>query len=66
MRDSIPSCTAIATVFLRALHVRLDDLPPVLDDLIAYELLPAYLRRYIILGAASIASRSVSRRLPSM
>lgn len=47
MRVASPSRTAIATTFLRAVHVRLDAPPPVLDDQIAYRLLPAYLRRYI-------------------
>ncbi|MEM1436328.1 MAG: SAM-dependent methyltransferase [Pseudomonadota bacterium] len=47
MLDTLPSRTALATAFLRAVHVRLDDPPPVFDDPIAYQLLPSNLRRFI-------------------
>jgi methyltransferase (TIGR00027 family) len=47
MLEGTPSRTAIATAFLRAVHERFDDPPLVLDDPVAYRLLPAYLRRYI-------------------
>ncbi len=47
MLDAIPSRTAIATTFIRTVHQRFDDPPLVLNDDVAYRLLPAYLRRYI-------------------
>ncbi len=47
MRDATPSRTALATAFLRAIHVHLDDRPPVLDDSVAWTLLPGYQRRFI-------------------
>jgi methyltransferase (TIGR00027 family) len=37
----------MATAFIRALHTRIDDSPPVCDDRISLALLPAYQRRYI-------------------
>ena len=49
MRESAPSQTAIAALFLRALHLQIDDVPAVLDDHAAIDLLPpnqrAFLRR---------------------
>lgn len=42
-----PSRTAYATAFMRAVHVRLDDPPPVLDDPVAYQLLPISLQLQI-------------------
>ena len=47
MQDTTPSRTAMATAFIRALHTRIDDPPPVCNDQIAFGLLPAYQRRYI-------------------
>lgn len=52
MYDLIPSRTALATAFLRAVHVQLDDPPPVLDDPVAVRLLPGYQRRFIRRQAA--------------
>lgn len=46
LQDS-PSRTAYATAFMRALHVRLDDPPPVLDDRVAFQLLPLTLQLQI-------------------
>jgi len=51
MFERLPSRTALATAFLRAAHVRLDDPPPVLDDRLAARLLPAYLQRYLAIRA---------------
>jgi len=47
MLDARPSTTALATASVRALHLHVDDLPPVFDDHIALRLLPAYQRRFI-------------------
>ena len=47
MQEATPSRTALATAFIRALHTRLDDAPPVCNDPVAYDLLPAYQRRFI-------------------
>jgi methyltransferase (TIGR00027 family) len=47
MLDQSPSRTAYATTLMRAVHVLFDDPPPVLDDQIAYQLLPTYLRRFL-------------------
>lgn len=47
MLDAIPSRTAMATAFIRAAHVHIDDSPPVFDDSVAYQLLPGYQRRFI-------------------
>jgi methyltransferase (TIGR00027 family) len=47
MLDDVPSRTALATTFIRAAHLHLDDPPAVLEDTVAFELLPAYQRRYI-------------------
>jgi methyltransferase (TIGR00027 family) len=63
MLDSSPSRTAIATAFLRAVHVSLDDPPPVFDDTVAYRLLPAYLRRYIRSQALFLPAFSRSFRV---
>ena len=52
MYDLVPSRTALATAFLRAAHVHLDDPPPVLDDPFALRLLPGYQRRFIRRQAA--------------
>jgi methyltransferase (TIGR00027 family) len=52
MYDLIPSRTALATTFLRAAHMHLDDPPPVLDDPFALRLLPGYQRRFIRRQAA--------------
>jgi methyltransferase (TIGR00027 family) len=42
-----PSRTAFMTAFMRAVHVHLDAPPPVLDDHLAVDFLPAPLRRLI-------------------
>jgi len=63
MLDATPSRTAIATALLRAVHVRLDDPPPVLNDPFAYQLLPVYLRRLIRSRARLPAALSKSIRL---
>ncbi|MDH3641699.1 MAG: class I SAM-dependent methyltransferase [Gammaproteobacteria bacterium] len=47
MLDALPSTTALATASVRALHLHIDDAPPVFDDHIASRLLPAYQRRFI-------------------
>ena len=47
MLFSIPSRTALMTAFMRAVHVHLDEPPPVLDDRLAIAFLPSPLRRYI-------------------
>lgn len=47
MLDAEPSRTALATAFLRALHVHIDGKPVVFDDHLAYKLLPAYQQRFI-------------------
>jgi len=52
MLDARPSQTALATAFLRAVHTYIDDPPPILDDRIAFDLLPAYQRRFILRLAA--------------
>lgn len=45
--ENAPSRTAFGTAFARAVHLRLDDPPPVLDDAVAERLLPGYQQRYI-------------------
>ena len=63
MLERLPSRTALATAFLRAAHVGLDDRPPVLDDRIAARLLPAYMQRYLSIRAGIPAwSRRLSPR----
>lgn len=52
MDEENPSRTAYATALMRALHVHLDGAPPVLDDRVAFELLPEYLQRSIRRRAA--------------
>jgi methyltransferase (TIGR00027 family) len=47
MLEAVPSRTAMATAFIRAVHVHIDDSPPVIDDQIAYTLLPSYQQRFI-------------------
>lgn len=47
MLDGVPSRTAMATAFIRALHVHIDEKPAVFEDREAYELLPVYLQRFI-------------------
>jgi len=47
MQADRPSQTAIATAFLRALHLRVDDAPPVFDDRRAADFLPDYLQRFL-------------------
>lgn len=47
MLYATPSRTALMTAFMRAVHVHLDEPPPVLDDRLAVNFLPAPLRRYI-------------------
>ena len=47
-----PSRTALMTAFMRAVHVRLDEPPPVLDDQLAIAFLPSPLRRYLRRRAA--------------
>ena len=47
MDEQSPSRTAYATAFMRALHLAVDESPPVLEDTIAVDLLPTYLRRFI-------------------
>lgn len=47
MQDTTPSRTATVTTFLRALHLAVDDTPPVLADELAVDLLPAYQQRFI-------------------
>ncbi len=42
----------MATAFIRAVHVYIDESPPVFDDQVAYKLLPAYQRRFITRLAA--------------
>jgi len=37
----------MATAFIRAVHVHVDDAPPVCDDQVAFDLLPGYQRRFI-------------------
>ncbi len=64
MRDSTPSRTALATAFLRALHLSVDDPPPVLDDRLAADLLPGYQRRFLRrLGALATPWRGRYRQL---
>lgn len=54
MLEGAPSRTALATAFTRAVHLQIDDPPPVFDDTVAYRLLPGYQRRYVRrLGALS-------------
>jgi methyltransferase (TIGR00027 family) len=48
MQDATPSRTAMATAFIRALHTRIDDSPPVYDDSLAFDLLPDYQQRFIL------------------
>lgn len=48
MDDSSPSRTALATAYLRALHLYIDDAPPVFADQLAIELLPALQRQQIV------------------
>ncbi|MEM7017215.1 MAG: SAM-dependent methyltransferase, partial [Pseudomonadota bacterium] len=47
MLEQTPSRTAQGTAFARALHLYIDDKPPIFDDYIAFELLPVTQRRYI-------------------
>ena len=47
MLDAVPSQTAMSTAFIRAVHVRIDDAPPVFNDTVAYDLLPGFQRRFI-------------------
>lgn len=47
MRAGQPSQTAFATAYMRAIHVNLDAPPPVLDDRVAFRLLPRYMQRFI-------------------
>ncbi|MCB1685332.1 MAG: class I SAM-dependent methyltransferase, partial [Pseudomonadales bacterium] len=47
MYDSSPSRTAQATAYLRALHLYIDDAPPVFTDQLAIRLLPALQRQQI-------------------
>lgn len=57
MLEQTPSRTAFATALLRAMHIHLDDPPPVLDDRIAFKLLPAYQQRYLRRQATSWPAR---------
>lgn len=45
--ENAPSRTAFGTAFARAVHLRVDDPPPVLGDGVAERLLPGYQQRYI-------------------
>lgn len=45
------------TAFARAVHLHLDEPPPVLDDQLAYTLLPILLRRYVKRQAAMLPAR---------
>lgn len=47
MFEDSPSRTALVTAFLRALHLHIDDAPPILDDRVALRLLPGLPRGYI-------------------
>jgi methyltransferase (TIGR00027 family) len=47
MRSDSPSQTAMATAFIRALHLVVDDAPYVFEDSLAAEFLPAYQRRFL-------------------
>jgi methyltransferase (TIGR00027 family) len=47
MLDAVPSQTAMSTAFVRAVHARVDEAPPVFDDKVAYDLLQGYQRRFI-------------------
>lgn len=47
MRSDSPSQTAMATAFLRALHLVVDDAPYVFEDSLAGQFLPAYQRRFL-------------------
>lgn len=47
MEADRPSQTAVATAFLRALHLRIDDAPPVFADPLAEAFLPDYLQRFL-------------------
>ncbi len=63
MQEESPSRTALATAFTRALHLCIDDPPPILEDAVALRLLPSYQRRYLRrLGALSAFWRGRYRR----
>jgi len=47
MQADRPSQTAVATAFLRALHLRVDDAPAVFSDTRAGDFLPDYLQRFL-------------------
>lgn len=47
MRSDSPSQTAMATAFLRALHLVVDDPPHVFEDTLAAEFLPWYQQRFL-------------------
>lgn len=47
MQTQLPSQTAMAAAFLRALHLVVDEPPPVFEDAAARDLLPDYQRRFL-------------------
>ena len=60
MQEKSPSRTALSTAFLRAAHLCIDDVPPVLDDPVSLKLLPDYQRRYLM-GLSRLSSPWLNR-----
>lgn len=61
MRAEAPSQTAFATAYMRAVHVNLDGPPPVLNDRVAFRLLPTYMQR--VIRHQKVVASGWSRRL---
>jgi methyltransferase (TIGR00027 family) len=61
MRGEAPSQTAFATAYMRAVHVNLDGPPPVLNDRVAFRLLPTYMQR--VIRHQKVVASGWSRRL---
>lgn len=61
MLAEAPSQTAFATAYMRAVHVNLDGPPPVLNDRVAFRLLPPYMQR--VIRHQKVVASGWSRRL---